>query len=355
MKKITTSIILLFMISVNGMFAQIVDTSETKKDGNAKITLKEQATFDRIQKVMSKYGTHEAGMREVTRHLDMSKAETGFLYDLVYPVAKLDAFNEKLNVSSNIHFRQAWQEILRAKINGKAKVDNPEFLRFDYMATQKNEFELGLICGQINTFDREAYGKGVLEEKAGFLYSKGDPFKTKPILIMSPLRDVVQMNKDGMVYFSFGSAILSVSKNKLKSLTVSFENLDEINLISKGEVVTKDFGVSFKESGNYLGKVKGEFLNGETMNTEFDLVVKFPPPPPSADAYGCISDDKDVDAELGFNPFAVYGTDFCFDCNGAAEYRIYYGNFDCQLKKPILITDGIDFGDQRDLDSIIIQ
>ncbi len=77
---------------------------------------------------------------------DVNNIKNGILYDRVFPVSKLETFNDSINISNYEHFLQSWNELAKADINQNIK-NIDEIEKIAYHFEKENKIQIGLNNG----------------------------------------------------------------------------------------------------------------------------------------------------------------------------------------------------------------
>ncbi len=282
---------------------------------------------------------------------DVNNIKNGILYDRVFPVAKLETFNDSTNISNYDHFFQSWNEISKADINHTIQnTDNLQKIAYHY--EKQNKIQLGLINVDYAIIDTTALKPGVnkklelVNNKVQRIPNK-NPYITKHTIIIAPL------NKDKLngtnINFEFGKIIINKSDKKIATLTAHFENNQNFTLIENSLTVLNSFNVNFQNSGikeiifniTYTDNTTETTYGNFYINTS--LVANRTPP-------NNVSEKRFIKAT---KPFQGYNepSDCNGDCFGEGEYKIYFADNHTEITKPFIIVDGFDPGDKRKIDS----
>ncbi len=155
--------------------------------------------------------------------IDASIFKNGILYDRVYPIARLDVFNQtdSTNTSNTDHFKRAWSELYSASLS-------PDFLTLQnvkdiaYHFERQNIIQVGIINTDFTQIDSIALKQGnaklqVVNQRVERI-ANNNPYIDKQVVVIAPLNS-------GIVYgntitFEFGKILLMKSEKQIKELTV---------------------------------------------------------------------------------------------------------------------------------------
>ena len=286
-------------------------------------------------------------------HLDKSGVTTGILYDRVFPLANLHAFNKlQPDTASNKHFRQAYSELYSAAYNNiawllPAHIDAiASQIRLDTLGAR---IPIGICNYQMNVIDTNAIDNNLVYMGMDSLYydllpRADSPFLTISNLIASPLIDSIQGNT--VVFYLDSNLFINKSALSIVSLQVDFNDGNGLINVSIGSNYTVNYG----SSGYKVLKFVATMSNFASITTY--AVIKITEPPQELYSRSCnlVGQTIRFESELlfqGYNESAA--------AKGVGDYKIYYatnGNCDGVLRKPIIVVDGFDPGDERGIEKL---
>ncbi|MGJ3234722.1 T9SS type A sorting domain-containing protein [Marivirga sp.] len=283
-------------------------------------------------------------MDSLFENLDKSKIETGILYDRVVPFAQLDQFNAKQDTANFKLFRQAWSELYNASYN-------PDFEDFQKLnnALKANEKPDEVIMGlihmpfQIIIKNDEKGKKKNFKIKNGKLEAiKGKPlYDEKRIVMLTPMKEKVYGNE---ITFNFIEDFQLQKQNSvIQELKVDFGNGVEQYVIRNGKYTNESITVKYQSLGKKILQFKVTLKNQEEITTysEIQTIEKVIINDP-------LVEDHNIKANIAFK-----GYDESVAIKGKNEYRTFYrtanGNTSPSLQKPIIILDGFDPLDERQI------
>lgn len=284
-------------------------------------------------------------MDSLFENLDKSKIETGILYDRVVPFAQLDQFNVKLDTANFKLFRQAWSELYNASYN-------PDFEDFQKLnnALKANEKPDEVIMGLINMpfqiiikDDEKGKKKNFIIRNGRLEVVKGKPlYDEKRIVMLTPMKEKVYGDE---ITFNFIEDFQLQKQNSvIQELKVDFGNGVEQYVIRNGKYTNESITVKYQNAGRKILKFKVTLKNQEEITTysEIQTIEKVIINDP-------LVEDHNIKANIAFK-----GYDESVAIKGKNEYRTFYrtanGNTSPSLQKPIIILDGFDPLDERQID-----
>jgi hypothetical protein len=274
-------------------------------------------------------------------NIDKTGLTTGVLYQRAVPFSRLAAFNEGANISSSGHFEQALLELHKASL-GQKFMDHSQLRSLYVHDTIKNIVDVGIInasFNEINYVDANEDEGGLHKTQDDFeKINNGKPaFLERHALVISPLKKYVV--GDDITYI-FGPSFLlqdTATKN-LVSLIANFDTATDYTIFNNGAFINAAITVPYTEEGYKILTFTATFADGSTKTTQGTLHVKLAlhlPPPPLIVKY---TEDATI-------PFQGIGESMPY--LGYLEYTVFYGNPQAKIKKPLVIIDGFDPGDER--------
>jgi hypothetical protein len=280
---------------------------------------------------------------------DVSNIKNGILYDRVFPIAKLETFNDSVNISNYEHFLQSWNELSKADITQNIKSIN-EIEEIAYHFERENSIQLGLINVDFTIIDTTSLKQNdkkleLINNKIQKIANK-NPYITKHALVISPLNSSTLNGQT--INFEIGKFVINKSDKIIKSLTAHFENNQDFTLIENSLAVNSSFNVNFQNSGLKEIIFNVTYLDSTTQTTYANFYINTSlianrNPPPNTSQKQFISATK---------PFQGYDepSDCNGNCFGEGEYKIYFADGNTEITKPFIIVDGFDPGDKRKID-----
>lgn len=291
--------------------------------------------------------TYVQTMDSLFSEIDKRLITTGILYDRVVPFARLDEFQPN-DTSGFNHFRQAWSELNRASYA-------PDFAGWQTLKEKLERnldhhvVDVGIIHARFQTVERGSDGqvKHLRMENGRFKNVSGkNPFTAKEVLLVAPLKERVWGSN---ITFRFTEDYwLKKSVNGLKKLEADLGNDKWQTIVNEGWLITNELSESYSHSGEQLLRFKATLSDGSELEIQSTLQVTVPSQQAVLLSDGPIKNGE-VKASIAFR-----GYDESVAIRGKNKYRIFYhktgGNTSQRLVKPILIIDGFDPKDERQIE-----
>ena len=299
-------------------------------------------------------------MKEITKELDSTNFKNNTLYDRVYPLAKLDEFNQnqRIDTSNAKHYKQAVNELYLASNKLSKIFDSEELKQTIYNSKNFNKIAIGIVNADFtilkpNSLDPTnpliTNDDSVLLTKYHEVENK-NPYKNKQTLVIAVLEEQINQGSNPTI-FTFDQSILEKTINPIKDLFVKFANGQMYQIIANGIKTTTEFGFTFTANGKQSIEFYGTYSNNLPFKTFASVFINIVVMNPLAK---CESDIIKFRATEIFTPYEndtpalpSYATSIVRDERVEIEYKIYYSGSECVLRKPILIMDGIDYDDSR--------
>jgi len=298
--------------------------------------------------------THIEYMDKVLEPLiqnDVNLFKNGILYDRVFPMAKLDNFNnpDSLNTSSFTHFTRSLSELYDASINSQTDVLSLQNISdIAYHFEREGKIQIGIINMDFTIIDSTALDTSnakieIVNQKLQRIANTDSPYIHKNALVIAPIAQ--EMIRGENITFEFGKIIIQKSDKQIKDLIVIFENNQSFNIFENSSLINESITVNFQESGNKEMAIDVTFLDNTSQTTFAVFNIQTTP-----------SNNEGIIKITATDPF--HGYDEPSDCNGTCygegEYKIYYNpSGNNKIMKPIIITDGFDPNNARKLDGLV--
>ena len=290
--------------------------------------------------------THDAD--SVFQNLDKSYITTGILYDRVYPWAMLHVFNTANFDTTNVyHFIQGYYELYNAKYTNTNLISPKAVDRRIDAIKKTGKIPVGIINFQFNQIDTNALADNLLESRNGIYYDvsnrKRSPYRNKQVSIISPLTD----STEGLeVSFQTSSNLyLQNTGHTIISLRADFNNGSGLTNMGLNNTTT----ISYTSYGKKVIK----FIIKYQDNTQVTTYAYLKMVKPNKSAVNILATTCDKDDYITASiPFTDYENN---TFKGQGNIHYYFAtNSACngKVKKPIIILDGYDPGDQRSISQI---
>jgi hypothetical protein len=289
--------------------------------------------------------------------LDKSQIPTHILYDRVAPLARLDGFNLNYNnpdTSSVQHYLQAYYELHQADYTNTGNEPCRQVLAENAHHYQQHDtLLLGVLRYRFNYIDSNAVRNGQLRwdtsapsrlfDVAG---RRGSPYLLREVAVAAALAD---STRSGTVSFRLDPAsIFSNVGAALTSASIDFGDGGGTRTLVPGQVVQVSYAAAGRKTLRYVLR----YADGSQFTTYSSLYI-----PSTAGCANCRTAAvpkpipacrvEKLTASIQFQGSA-----------GRAEVSYYYStngtktcdadkNLSQPITKPIVLIDGIDYGDER--------
>ena len=294
------------------------------------------------------FGTYTIDVDSLFLHMDKSGITTGILYDRVFPFANLPFFNVNTNQPDTIDFSffiQGSSELRRAAytFNNNLPPAADYFYEVKKQATFNNTVNISVVSYNYNYIDTSAIDNGLLYigSTDSLFYDvpgrPNSPFLLKQTTFVSPVDSALDYST-GQFSFKFNDSNYYRNHSKvINRVLINFNN-------GGGDIVFNSgtsYSPVYASSGEKICRATVEFTDGTSSTNYFTIQVKnigagFRIGNPVPD------DTKSFLATRGF-----IGYDESITRYAQANIGIYYADQTIgttkRIKKPIIITDGIDF------------
>ncbi len=281
---------------------------------------------------------------------DTNLFKSGILYDRVFQMADLNAFNSPTNNSSSYsHFMRAWDELHLANTKQNSFLP-PEIARqIAFSMEMKDTVAIGIINLDYTTIDTLALDSLTLAAGTGSLSLDNNgllvrtvgqnPYVDKHRLMISPLsKKTVVGNK---VTLSLSPMMILNASKSIDKLTVSYGTKSVI-LLNNSALENETATFNFTSSGTKTIKFIVNFSDGSTMST-YGKIDTYLPSAAELLSLNQVQTINATDAFVGYDePNDCYG-----NCYGNGEYQIFLADNNTELTQPIIIVDGFDPNDTR--------
>lgn len=276
-----------------------------------------------------------------------AKSTTKILYDRVAQVAELTKPENK--EQNPIHFKQAFYEIQRADyLNRLPSLDILENETEKGFAN--NVIPISVLISDFDVLKPEVKTENKIQLNVNSQYelvdSTYDCFTTHSIGLVSPL--IRQVKGNSVVFQLKSGLIFNTTNQKISKLEANFDNQGFIKL-NENKIFTIDFG----SLGKKIVEFKITLNNGASFTNK--VTFHLSPKAESLDYSKKISQraPSTVSPLTSITSSLTYqGYEETTAHAGVGEFQIYYDNEAGLLDKIILVCDGFDPADGRDINSI---
>ena len=266
------------------------------------------------------------------------------LYDRVTPLANLTQFNDSINCARPALFEQALSELHRS-------AGNQEFITVQNLRSYAiadsivNKTKIALIHQEINHLNiedqRHPNAAFVINDTVIMHQNAQAPaLRSFELIMASPLKKVVQGPE---ISFVFDQDLLLGQFQEVKEIWSDLGTNDTRKIWENGQWTQSEHQVTINTTGEHLINFIVEYHDGRVRTTQSLIHVKH-----AATNQSSLIENGQIFAQIpwqGFNETSPY--------LGKLDYRIFYrtinGNQQASLQKPIVIIDGFDPGDRRQI------
>lgn len=279
---------------------------------------------------------------------DQTLYKNSILYNQVAGLSRLNEFNTIPNATTHTaHFLRAWQELYDARLVATNKHLPIQQVKEIVAHTQnKGIIPVGFINMDFTQFTpsiKNALTNGTVNvAQLASRTNRSSLYEHKHVFLASPLTSkTIVTASNTPVQFQLGMLGLNEAALKIKTLQASY-NGSRISLISNSNLVTPNFSFRFSSSGIKNMVFKATLTNGKqlTVTAKFKVTIQN------------VLARTPVTTITATQPFRGY--DEPANCNGTCygkgEYKVFLGNGNTKLKKPLIVLDGFDPGDTRKID-----
>lgn len=200
------------------------------------------------------------------QNVDKNQIPTQILYDRVFPLARLDAFNQGTSdTSSYDHFMQSVSELYRSSYS-TANVPPPDAL--EALITEQRlagNVAIGIMHYQYNWIDTFALQNNLLQEQDGFIYDVPDrpysPYNYRTITVAAALAD--SMPAGDIVFTLPANFQLSNTTESVSNIVVDFGDGNPVATMTPGSAIT----ITYSNPGDKIISYTVNFTDGTQQVT----------------------------------------------------------------------------------------
>ncbi|MEX0996152.1 MAG: T9SS type A sorting domain-containing protein [Flavobacteriaceae bacterium] len=270
--------------------------------------------------------------------LDKSQINSGILYDRVYPIANLTS---ETSFATGNKMAQALSELSRADYLNRFP-DYKNIKELKKQAYLNNQVPVSIVISEIQKLNTSAFDEGFVSVNSeGNLYLnqplQGHHFDSYKVHLGAPL---VENHKGLSVTFSLPeSLIFNTTEFEIQNILVDINNQGFENLRPNQ---TKT--VYFSSEGEKPITFKITLENNEELLLYSSINISKSSADYNARNAGVIQPIESTIPYQGFGESQAY--------TGTGEFQIFVDNVDGILDKPIILIDGFDPGDTRDITAV---
>lgn len=270
--------------------------------------------------------------------LDKSQIHTGILYDRTFQIADLTSEN---NHATANRMSQAISELSKADYLNRF----PEYNSIKEIKKEafiNNEVPIAILISNFQKINADAYLNGVISVNPNGEMTLNHPLQNQHLdLYELALGAPLVENRKGLTvkYTLPESLIFNTTENDITKILVDFGS-GEFEKLAPNQSKT----IQYNTAGikNILFKIT--FENNETIHLKSSIKVNVS----TADINS--KNTESIQTIESTIPYQGFGESQAY--NGTGEYQIFIDNTDGVLDKPIILIDGFDPGDTRNIDAV---
>ncbi|MCB0456360.1 MAG: T9SS type A sorting domain-containing protein [Flavobacteriaceae bacterium] len=275
--------------------------------------------------------------------IDQTAFDSGILYDRVVPTARLSIFNDSINVANTKYFKQSLLELYRAS-NTTKFISSNELWERSNTKYQNNVVDIALINATFHTlnYNPETENEGglrIVDEQFEKIENGTPAFLENHLFMVSPLKQYA-VGEEITYQFKADLIFQETENNNITQLVANFDTNQDYIIIDNGVLVQEEVVVAYSQTQEKIITITATFADGSTKTTQGVVHVKVAatPPPNNAIRYDSIN------ATI---PFQGYEESVAYYAR--LEYRTFFHSNLAVLQKPIVIIDGFDPLDKRQI------
>ncbi len=262
--------------------------------------------------------------------LNQDNIKTGILYDKIkLPTSKINLFtaNNSELINTPSEWREIYGEMKQASINNSF-LDILSIKKEIKPKLRQNIFPVGIINLKYNKFKDNAIKNKLIEIRNNKVYElKKDIYETKTIFTASLIETKKYTGKK-IIYDFSKDYYYSNLKELPEFLSVDFDNGKGIQKIKFNSKTT----VKYTTDGNKTIKLNIHLPSGKEFSTGFKVKISTPKMPTPDETW------TNYTADIPYNGSTAQG-----------EVGIFFGDGNTDFTRPVIIVDGFDPGDTRDI------
>lgn len=270
-----------------------------------------------------------------------NQTETQILYNRVVPISKATQPNTE-NISA-IYYRQLFSEISRSDFQQRLP-DSKWLKEQGNLGFSQNQVPLSLLVGDFENIEKSSFETGKVNQNAsGNFVLNSNPsevFEKHQVSLMGSL--LARAETDHPVFVLKNDLIFNLSNRNISKIEV-FDN--------QWKVIQPDvpFQIYFAENSNQSIKYRITFDNDEAVIQSFGIEIRNKKLASGSGLDTNFAPDEihTITSTIGFQ-----GYDETEAHQGIGEYEIFLDTVDGILDRPVILIDGFDPGDGRDIDAM---
>ncbi|PKP24291.1 MAG: hypothetical protein CVU03_13010 [Bacteroidetes bacterium HGW-Bacteroidetes-2] len=280
--------------------------------------------------------------KDLYKEIDKAHLTTGILYDRVFPIADLTSGK---TIASGNKILQAISELSRADYQTRF----PDFNTVK--ALKKKSFiegnvPLAILISEFQKIKPNAFIDGLIQrDTQGNLKQastfNGNLFDTYSIALAGP---IVEIHNGLTVNFTLPELlVINSTFHKINTIEINFGNAQFVPLS-----INEKKSITYTSPGQKKIEIRLLLNNGESYLLQSILEVKT-----SSTDLNAINNQKNAEQSVTIESTIAYqGIGESQAYTGIGEYQIFLDNQDGILDKPIILIDGFDPGDTRDIPAL---
>lgn len=269
--------------------------------------------------------------------IDHSQTRTGILYDRVFPIANLTSENNHANAN---RISQALSELSRADYL-KRFPENTVIKNYKNLPITQNIVPVSIIISEIDKLSSAAYEDGFVSvnSEGNLILNRAltaQQFHQQQVAIAAPL--VNQYRGQNVNFYLPEELLFNTTSKTIQNIQADFGN-EQLVYLTPNQPIT----INYKTSGIKNIHFYINFLGGETLHltSEIHIISQ------SEKHHKNTRQAQTIESSIAYQGFGEQQA-----YTGQGEYQIFLDNIDQVLDKPIILIDGFDPGDTRDIDAI---
>ena len=266
------------------------------------------------------------------------------LYDRVAPLANLVHFNDSINCTGPALFEQGLSELYRAA-NQQEFMSVHDLRNRGIADSLVHKTKIALIhktISKLNTEDEHHPNAAfrISDSTITLQNTQAPALRSFDLIMAAPLKKVLVGPE---VSFVFDQELLLGDYANIKEIWSDLGGHESRKIWENNQWTQTEQQVSFSTTGDHLMNFIIEYQDGSLRSTQALIHIKHAAANP-----GALVENGQIFAQIpwqGFNENSSY--------LGKLDYRIFYrtnnGNQQARLNKPIVIIDGFDPGDRRQI------
>jgi len=262
--------------------------------------------------------------------LDKTKISTGLLYNKVkIPVSQIKDCNgiSKIQIINSTKWRDIYSELYFSSFT--KELSNYQSIKNEVKSKiRQNVFPIGIINYSYNEFKENAVKSGLISIKNNKYFAEEEDIYNINNVFATSVIDSKQYTGLNPIFDFSEKYYYSNSENKLIFFEIDFND----GKSSRKVYLNDKIKIDYKTEGEKTINVKANFENGITYYSKFKIKISSPKMPDPSETW------TDYTADEAYLGEYAHG-----------EVGVFFGNGNSEFTKPVIIVDGFDPGDTRDI------